>query len=54
VANPKGPATGEFKVLRGNSWSDRAKSLGTAATRGWDDPLTRDDNVGFRCVQVVD
>jgi formylglycine-generating enzyme required for sulfatase activity/DNA polymerase III delta prime subunit len=51
IRDPRGPAKGEFKVLRGNSWRDRAKSLGTAATRAWEDPAARDNHVGFRCVR---
>jgi formylglycine-generating enzyme required for sulfatase activity len=48
--NPKGPAFGTSRVLRGGSW--RVSMLDVrCANRGWDDPSGRYYNVGFRCVQ---
>ncbi len=46
--NPQGPATGQYKVIRGGSWANgplRARS----ANRDWDTPIYRHDTVGFRC-----
>jgi formylglycine-generating enzyme required for sulfatase activity len=47
-ANPVGPSSGEFRVLRGGSWSDgRALTRTTARFRLSPDFV--DDFVGFRC-----
>lgn len=46
--NPKGPETGEERVLRGGSWYSGDKHL-TTATRYWSPPNTRNSNFGFRC-----
>jgi formylglycine-generating enzyme required for sulfatase activity len=53
--NPKGPATGKKRVLRGGSWQDRPKNISSSA-RMADDPATADicqgyDTYGFRCVR---
>ncbi|MEZ5356464.1 MAG: SUMF1/EgtB/PvdO family nonheme iron enzyme [Bryobacteraceae bacterium] len=48
--NPKGPAEGQYRVIRGGSWADVAKYL-TSAYRGWARPLERSPNIGFRCAQ---
>jgi len=50
--NPQGPATGQYKVIRGGSWANgplRARS----ANRDWDTPTYRHDTVGFRCAMNV-
>jgi sulfatase modifying factor 1 len=50
--NPKGPAEGKYKVIRGASWAVgllRARS----ANRDWDTPSYRHDTVGFRCAMDV-
>ncbi len=44
--NPSGPARGEYRVLRGNSWSDIVLS---AAFRGYQDPSSTNNGYGFRC-----
>ena len=49
-ANPRGPAAGPFKVIRGGSFKtqpDRA----TTTTREQISPDSRGDDVGFRCVK---
>jgi formylglycine-generating enzyme required for sulfatase activity len=48
--NPKGPSSGEYRVLRGGSWfagSDRVRS----AYRLRYFPTERNDLLGFRCTQ---
>lgn len=46
--NPRGPATGEFKALRGGSWFSRAEEL-TITRRGFFDPTVSRATLGFRC-----
>ena len=48
--NPTGPATGQYRVIRGGSWSDVAKYL-TNSYRSWARPLERSPNIGFRCAR---
>jgi len=51
-ANPTGPVSGEYRVLRGGSWSDgREFSRCTARMRL--SPEFWDDFLGFRCVLPV-
>lgn len=50
--NPTGPIDGDVKILRGGSWD----SLGyhcRVAYRDYEDPNTRRNNIGFRCVGAV-
>jgi len=47
--NPKGPDSGQSRVLRGGSWLD-APRLARTATRNWDAPGHR-FAIGFRCAQ---
>jgi formylglycine-generating enzyme required for sulfatase activity len=47
--NPKGPETGEERVLRGGSWYGIREWL-RAASRGSVPPVVRTDYYGFRCV----
>ncbi len=49
-SNPKGPATGQYKVIRGGSWADVPKYL-TSAHRDWARPLERSPNIGVRCAK---
>jgi len=49
AANPPGPTSGTFKVLRGGSWLSLPRALRTM-TRDYTAPDLRDDSVGFRCV----
>ncbi|HEX8750362.1 MAG TPA: formylglycine-generating enzyme family protein [Nitrospira sp.] len=48
--NPSGPAQGQFKVLRGGSWSDLPKYLLTYG-RFKLPPETRNSYTGFRCAK---
>lgn len=48
--NPKGPASGQYKVIRGGSWADVPKYL-TCAYRSWARPAERSPNIGFRCAK---
>ncbi len=48
--NPKGPASGKYKVLRGGSWYGIPKGL-RAAYRGWTEPDVRSSANGFRIAQ---
>lgn len=50
--NPTGPPEGQFKVLRGGSWSDMAKYMLTYG-RFKLPPSTRNSYTGFRCAQSV-
>jgi formylglycine-generating enzyme required for sulfatase activity len=48
--NPQGPEKGQFKVLRGGSWSDLPKYLLTYG-RFKLPPETRNSYIGFRCAK---
>jgi formylglycine-generating enzyme required for sulfatase activity len=48
VRNPKGPPTGEKKVIRGSGWHEPAERLG-GSRRYQASPENRTDDVGFRC-----
>ena len=50
--DPKGPAIGERRVLRGGSWVDQRTQLRTAFRYG-NVPSDRHVHYGFRCVQPV-
>jgi hypothetical protein len=47
--DPQGPATGEYKVIRGGAWSDAPRRV-TVFFRNWVRPNQRTPNIGFRCV----
>lgn len=47
--NPKGPETGETKVMRGGSWFNIERHL-KVSYRSHSDPETHTANLGFRCV----
>jgi formylglycine-generating enzyme required for sulfatase activity len=51
-ANPPGPESGQYRVLRGGSWADEAKYL-TCAYRSWARPAERSPNIGFRCAKSI-
>ncbi|GAB4414167.1 MAG: hypothetical protein OHK0039_21770 [Bacteroidia bacterium] len=51
VPGPRGPETGSYRVLRGGSWINNARSCRTA-DRDHGTPYTRNYNVGFRLVFV--
>jgi iron(II)-dependent oxidoreductase len=48
--NPKGPATGEYKVIRGGAFSDGPRRV-TVFFRNWVRPNQRTPNIGFRCAR---
>ncbi len=48
AANPIGPVSGLFRVVRGGSWAYGSKNL-RSAYRGRVDPEVADDGIGFRC-----
>ncbi|MEZ5365408.1 MAG: SUMF1/EgtB/PvdO family nonheme iron enzyme [Bryobacterales bacterium] len=50
AANPKGPETGMYKVIRGGSWSSGPRRI-TVFFRNWVRPNQKTPNLGFRCVQ---
>ncbi len=52
AADPAGPASGEFRVLRGGSWNHR-HSFSRSANRGYSSTAPRFD-VGFRVVMEID
>lgn len=52
TADPKGPATGEYKVIRGGAWSDSARRI-TVFFRNWVRPNQRTPNLGFRCAAAA-
>jgi formylglycine-generating enzyme required for sulfatase activity len=51
-ADPKGPESGRYRVIRGGSWADVAKYL-TCAYRSWARPAERSPNIGFRCAKEL-
>jgi formylglycine-generating enzyme required for sulfatase activity len=48
--NPRGPKSGEFKVVRGGSWVNYADTLHSAFRR-WSRPKVRFNDTGFRCAK---
>ena len=48
--NPKGPETGEHKVLRGGSWEDEPRRIQVTA-RAKAEPKFSDLTIGFRCAK---
>jgi len=50
--NPKGPAYGSGRVVRGGSWSDFTPMHFRAAHRGGIQPVTTYDILGFRCARA--
>lgn len=48
--NPKGPATGTYRVIRGGAWSDQGRRI-TVFFRNWVRPTQRQPNIGFRCAK---
>jgi formylglycine-generating enzyme required for sulfatase activity len=53
TANPKGPAQGLGREVRGGSFADVGSKV-EALYRGWLDPVTISYAVGFRCVREPD
>jgi formylglycine-generating enzyme required for sulfatase activity/predicted Ser/Thr protein kinase len=50
--NPTGPATGQWRLLRGGSWYSPA-AYARATTRITNDPARVSSNVGFRCAAAA-
>ena len=50
--NPKGPASGSGRVVRGGSWSYNKPTGFRAAYRNWYRPDGRDNGLGFRCAKA--
>ncbi len=48
--NPKGPSSGQYRVLRGGSWNDGPGTI-RSATRDRNWPAPRYADIGFRCAQ---
>ncbi len=51
--NPKGPATGRKRVVRGGSWINQAYSC-RSAFRGYYSPDYTDSDFGFRIVRIIE
>jgi formylglycine-generating enzyme required for sulfatase activity len=50
ATDPKGPANGLSRAVRGGSWYSFPTSL-RVSFRNWSGPSFREDNIGFRCVR---
>ncbi|TET31557.1 MAG: hypothetical protein E3J72_21840, partial [Planctomycetota bacterium] len=50
ACNPRGPASGAVRVIRGGSWNSGTFSL-RCAHRSVKPPVTADNMTGFRCVK---
>jgi formylglycine-generating enzyme required for sulfatase activity len=48
--NPKGPAAGQYKVIRGGAWDSRAIEVRATQRQGVA-PTSRAETIGFRCAQ---
>ena len=48
--NPKGPETGDYRVVRGGSWNNQPFNS-RSAYRGGGHPSVRNVTFGFRCLQ---
>ncbi len=51
AADPPGPYSGSYRVFRGGSWLDPAGRC-SATARGFEFPVSRMNNVGFRVVRT--
>ena len=51
-SNPKGPLSGQYRVLRGGSWNQADDNV-RSTIRGKNPPSYRSNYIGFRCVQDV-
>ncbi|MEZ4411161.1 MAG: SUMF1/EgtB/PvdO family nonheme iron enzyme [Polyangiales bacterium] len=51
--NPTGPATGQYRVIRGGGWFETDRNNVRAAFRNADPENTRNINLGFRCARAM-
>ena len=51
--NPKGPASGMYRVLRGGSWSDNDERILAQHYRNYAAPTVKAPTIGFRCAKSV-
>ena len=51
VLNPKGPDSGQYRVLKGGAWHSNA-NLVRSASRYWGNPESSAPHVGFRCART--
>ena len=51
--NPRGPAEGTYRVLRGGSWFDQPQLFLTCSYRSWARPAERSPTIGFRCAKTL-
>lgn len=51
-SDPAGPASGEYRVLRGGSWRGVARGLARVSSRYILRPNVRSNVLGFRCARV--
>lgn len=52
INNPSGPEMGEYRVLRGGSWSDNSDTI-RSTMRQKEIPNITNTNIGFRCASPV-
>jgi formylglycine-generating enzyme required for sulfatase activity len=50
ASNPQGPSNGDYRVLRGGSWSNDEYDASSASRIGVD-PSVTNFNFGFRCAR---
>ena len=50
IANPLGPASGAYRVVKGGSWDSNGYDL-RSARRNWIDPSKANIYIGFRCAR---
>lgn len=48
VLAPKGPSTGEYRVVKGGNWTSEPRAV-RASGRNWFIPSLRNMGIGFRC-----
>jgi formylglycine-generating enzyme required for sulfatase activity len=53
TSNPHGPSSGDSRVIRGGSWSNKVSDLRTTY-RGWVNPSLSINDIGFRCALTAD
>jgi len=53
VEDPRGPDSGDVRVLRGGSWRDAAPGVFRSGYRGGDRPDARNFCIGFRVVRTL-